>query len=302
MLMEGWRFLTAIYVIVQIVTTIGYGDFTVTTEGMKFFCAIYVLLMLMAGAYIINYLVDGVTAKNADFLTGQLQSFETALVRCDTESQLDAREATKRAAKYKKYNPVIAASASMAFSVFLGTAFYGYYEACACSYGKSHVQGCLDETYEQCVKTGGYQKTWMTSFYMSVITLTTVGFGDEVPSTAADRVFATFWMLFGVASMANFLAELAHAILLSSMETMSRNGMSHELFKKIDQDGSGTLTKFEFTTFMLVKYGLVSEEDLDLLILEFEKFDRDGNGELEYEEIIAGDEQPRRHSHAPMLQ
>jgi len=124
---------------------------------------------------------------------------------------------------------------------------------------------------------------------MSAITLTTVGFGDEAPTSKKGRLFGIFWMTLGVSSMANFLAELAHVLLLSNMQSMAEHGISQELFMKIDQDNSGTLTKFEFTTYMLVKYGLVSESDLDTLIDEFEKFDQDQDGELSYEEISGMD-------------
>ena len=41
--------------------------------------------------------------------------------------------------------------------------------------------------------------TWSTSFYFVVSTLTTVGFGDVVPSSDASRLFTAFFMLTTVA-------------------------------------------------------------------------------------------------------
>ena len=42
--------------------------------------------------------------------------------------------------------------------------------------------------------------SYINSFYFSVITLTTIGFGDLVPTTAASKIFTSFLALFGVGS------------------------------------------------------------------------------------------------------
>ena len=39
---------------------------------------------------------------------------------------------------------------------------------------------------------------------MSVVTLTTVGFGDVTPSTATGTALGLVWMLLGVSAMGNF--------------------------------------------------------------------------------------------------
>merc|ERR1719387_2538908 len=60
--LEEWHLVTAVYVMVQIITTIGYGDITFKTESMKLYTAIYVLvgLMIVAGLVtnIVNFLLD----------------------------------------------------------------------------------------------------------------------------------------------------------------------------------------------------------------------------------------------------
>ncbi len=42
------------------------------------------------------------------------------------------------------------------------------------------------------------QLKWLDSLYFSVITLTTVGYGDIVPTTDAGKLFTVFYVLFGV--------------------------------------------------------------------------------------------------------
>ena len=41
--------------------------------------------------------------------------------------------------------------------------------------------------------------SWMSSFYYSVVTLTTVGYGDLYPTTDISRLIAAFYILIGVA-------------------------------------------------------------------------------------------------------
>jgi voltage-gated potassium channel len=48
--------------------------------------------------------------------------------------------------------------------------------------------------------------TWLNSYYFSVITLTTVGYGDITPHTAAGKLFTTFYVLFGIGIITTFIS------------------------------------------------------------------------------------------------
>lgn len=50
--------------------------------------------------------------------------------------------------------------------------------------------------------------SWVDSFYFSVITLTTVGYGDITPQTDAGKIFTSIYVLVGItmlAAIANYL-------------------------------------------------------------------------------------------------
>ncbi|MCA9342665.1 two pore domain potassium channel family protein [Candidatus Saccharibacteria bacterium] len=50
--------------------------------------------------------------------------------------------------------------------------------------------------------------SWVDSFYFSVITLTTVGYGDITPHTDAGKIFTSIYVLVGItmlAAIANYL-------------------------------------------------------------------------------------------------
>jgi hypothetical protein len=48
--------------------------------------------------------------------------------------------------------------------------------------------------------------TWVQSFYFSVTTLSTVGYGDLHPTTDGSRLFTAFYILLGVAIVLSALA------------------------------------------------------------------------------------------------
>jgi voltage-gated potassium channel len=47
--------------------------------------------------------------------------------------------------------------------------------------------------------------SWLDAYYFSVVTLTTVGYGDIVPRTDAGKIFTTFYIMFGVGIITTFI-------------------------------------------------------------------------------------------------
>ena len=73
--------------------------------------------------------------------------------------------------------------------------------------------------------------TWATSFYFSVATLTTVGYGDIAPSSDETRVFAAFFILFGVGVVIAALTSIG-ARYLNSQEKQLSDSITRRIHRK----------------------------------------------------------------------
>ena len=68
--------------------------------------------------------------------------------------------------------------------------------------------------------------TWFDSVYFSVITLSTVGYGDFSPVTMGGRLFTIFYVILGIGIILSFVnAFYAHYVmLLEDQHKRSRRG------------------------------------------------------------------------------
>jgi voltage-gated potassium channel Kch len=51
--------------------------------------------------------------------------------------------------------------------------------------------------------------SWVDSFYFTIVTLTTVGYGDISPQTTAGRVFTSVYLLIGIGILVALVSEVA---------------------------------------------------------------------------------------------
>ena len=60
--------------------------------------------------------------------------------------------------------------------------------------------------------------SWLDSFYFTVITLATVGYGDLYPVTAAGKVFTIFYVLLGIGILVALASEVAQHMIQANQE------------------------------------------------------------------------------------
>lgn len=273
--LEGWDVVTAVYVLTQTVTTVGYGDVAPTHPAVRMYYSLLVLYVLATGTYVASsHLYKSLSKAHEDLLHSNMQR---AAGHDDGRDEQCGGEGVCRPAMCRPATPLgklAAATIPAILVVVFGTVFYAVFEACTCSYGKTRVPGCISTDYASCAASGGWVKTWPSAFYMSIITLTTVGYGDFSPRSQLGRAVAVLWMIFGVLAVGNWIKGI------SDFLTESQHGshedsqqIDHHIFDLIDKSGDGALSKSEYVNYVLIKYGMVTEEDLDMIESQYEEID-----------------------------
>mmetsp|Transcript_8115 Transcript_8115/g.18162 ORF Transcript_8115/g.18162 Transcript_8115/m.18162 type:complete len:399 (-) Transcript_8115:26-1222(-) len=132
----------------------------------------------------------------------------------------------------------------------------------------------------------GEEKSPWEAFYMSVQTLTTVGFGDVYPATQGGRAFATVWMLLGVTAAANLIVTVTDAI-LKYRKDLKAEHMTKELLLHMSTDGSGKVGKTDFLCYELIRRGLCETDELAEIVGFFNKLDSKKLGYLDFKDFSA---------------
>lgn len=281
MFINDLGFETSIYLIVQIITTIGYGDIPVEPHFRVFMC-VYVIIGIALIASTINDIATRMTTAAQEAMRARMRDVEGGDTHVSDFS--------------KALNGLITSMVILAVFVFGGSLFYWWWEPCTCSYGVSAIKTCNetkvgsdDYDYDRCVATGGTTTSYFGFMYMSVITLTTVGFGDISPKTRVGRCWFGFpWLICGVVAFGNFVACVTAVI------NVCKNGKQNEdytdrlreAFDEVDKDDDGDLSAGEFLAWSLVAHDLVDQDTIAAIQERYAKMKEDAGGHVDKDFIM----------------
>jgi voltage-gated potassium channel len=121
-----------------------------------------------------------------------------------------------------------------------------------------------------------------SNFYMCVMTLCTIGFGDYHPITQPGRLFGAFWMILGAATVAKSVMTIMHGI-FRHRQTLKSLKVSQEMFKALSHE-SEAISREDFLMFELCRHG-VHKSMIELVKERFAEFDSDGDGLISLSEF-----------------
>ncbi|KAK8503317.1 hypothetical protein V6N11_013273 [Hibiscus sabdariffa] len=118
---------------------------------------------------------------------------------------------------------------------------------------------------------------WLDSFYLSVMSVTTVGYGDRAFRTLPGRIFASIWLLVSTVAVARAFLYLAEARVAKRQRRMANwilgQDMTISQFLAADTDHNGFVSKSEFLIYKLKELGKVSEKDIMQISEKFDRLD-----------------------------
>ena len=130
-----------------------------------------------------------------------------------------------------------------------------------------------------------YNFHFLDALYWSVVTLSTVGYGDFVPGSPAERVVGGIFVLVGTCTFGLAVTQLMAIVIAntkkSSVIQFLTPPLSEDVLARMNPTGEGAITREKYVNFMLVRGGFVGEQVLADLAISFDNLDTDKNGTLE---------------------
>ena len=130
------------------------------------------------------------------------------------------------------------------------------------------------------------------ALYYSLVTATTIGYGDFAPTTKNGRLVAIIFIPLAVGAMGHFLSIVANAVMDAKQARMRRKiaqkDLSLEDLDAMDANKDGDVCFAEFLEFMLIAMDKVDKQLIDELRTSFNSLDKDGNGTINKHDLIGG--------------
>merc|ERR1719499_2014875 len=125
--------------------------------------------------------------------------------------------------------------------------------------------------------------TYANCVHYSMVTMSTVGYGDWAPATAGGRAFAACYILSGVTLLANFAGivigyMIKRQELLDSHKFLNESLVTPEQILDFDMDGDGEISKYEYLVRALITCKFVDGDKIDLIMAKFYDIDNDKSG------------------------
>lgn len=138
--------------------------------------------------------------------------------------------------------------------------------------------------------------TFVDAMYFTVVTATTVGFGDYVPSSTGAKVFSLVYVPVSVVMVAGALQYVANVPLKKRSERLENYVLSQfgkhvcqEDFEQVRRSGfirpDEDIRPNDFVIAMLTRLGRIDKEDVNKIRRLFANLDRDRTGVLNNDDI-----------------
>lgn len=131
---------------------------------------------------------------------------------------------------------------------------------------------------------------WMDSFYLSVMSVTTVGYGDRAFKTLPGRIFASFWLLVSTLAVARAFLFLAEARIDKRHRRMAKWVLQRDLTVEdlfaANLNHNGFISKSEFVIYKLKEMGKIGEKDILQICNQFNKMDPNNIGKITLHDLL----------------
>mmetsp|Transcript_29376 Transcript_29376/g.64218 ORF Transcript_29376/g.64218 Transcript_29376/m.64218 type:complete len:519 (-) Transcript_29376:178-1734(-) len=277
---KRWSLWDALYFAAVTVTTVGYGDLKPLNDGMKLFTIVYIIF----GLGIVSQFVSDFTKAILVRYEQRMQQFNAKL--------MEGVSSTGRGSMNNLPNDVGGNSSSSSLGDL--SPIRRFYRKVVLNFhaASKYILAAVLFVLPVAVGTIFFMlnENWsfLDSLYWSIVTCTTVGYGDLTLTKESSRAFSFFYILIGFAFVGAAIGHVGTIQMERTMElkhnALLSRSLSLDLLSDFDKDGNG-VDRCEFVCAMLVQLGKVSEDDLVPLLNKFDELDADGSGVLTQDDL-----------------
>ncbi|KAI4343063.1 hypothetical protein MLD38_027608 [Melastoma candidum] len=270
----------ALYFCIVTMCTIGYGDITPNSTATKLFSILFVLI----GFGFIDILLTGMVSYVLDLQEGYLlRNVKDAFGEIDIDGANGAARVSgscrnnNHHAKERKKGSFLVDIKKGRMRIRLKVALaLGVVIVCiGVGAGVMHYVEELD---------------WLDSLYLSVMSVTTVGYGDRAFNSMPGRIFASIWLLVSTLAVARAFLFLAEARVDKRQRRMAKWVLGHDMtvseFLAADIDNNGFVSKSEYVIFKLKEMGKVSNKDIADICKTFDRLDTGNCGKIALADLL----------------
>ncbi|GFZ04432.1 Ca2+ activated outward rectifying K+ channel 5 [Actinidia rufa] len=131
---------------------------------------------------------------------------------------------------------------------------------------------------------------WIDSIYLSVMSVTTVGYGDKAFKTLTGRLFAAIWLLFSTLAVARAFLYLAEARIDKRHRRITKWVLHREItiddLLAADINNNGFISKSEYIVYKLKEMGKIGEKDILQICNQFNKLDPNNSGKITLPDLL----------------
>ncbi|TKY61654.1 Two-pore potassium channel 5 [Spatholobus suberectus] len=256
--METHPVVDALYFCIVTMCTIGYGDIAPLTPLTKVFACVFVLV----GFGFIDILLSGLV----NFVLDLQENMILAGLQMGAREGFSARNYIVDVAKGRMRIRLKVGLALGVVVLCIGIGSLVLY----------FVEG-LD---------------WVDSVYLSVMSVTTVGYGDRAFKTLPGRLFAAIWLLFSTLMVARAFLYLTEARIDRRHRRMAKKVLHRDITVEdllaADINNTGFISKSEYVIFKLKEMGKIQDKDVLQICDQFRKLDPSNCGKITLPHILEG--------------
>jgi len=126
--------------------------------------------------------------------------------------------------------------------------------------------------------------SWIDALYCTIMSITTVRYGDHTFKSFTGRLFAAVWLLFSTLAVARCFLYLTEARVEKRHRAIAKWVLRRQFsvgdLIKADLDHDGCISKAEYVVYKLKEMGNVHDEQIHDICLQFDQLDSNNTGKI----------------------